>query len=136
MTNPTPPQVNPTGLSAEQVQQMIDAQLAKIQAQHKDEMVALQSQLEAMTAAMATRGVVSLVPTHGAGPGLEVAETWSQWEQEIARTGLGMPVHDYIKKLEGVEGGGNILVRVQHIEDGIANIRRVLDEVAAVAHGH
>lgn len=35
---------------------------------------------------------LSLIPTHGAGPGEEVAETWSQLEQEQNRT-VELPDH-------------------------------------------
>lgn len=125
MTSPSQPI---TGLTYEDVQRMITEQLAQRDAQHAEEIKALQDQIAAMTAAMSNRGVVTLVPAHGAGPGIEVADTWSQWEQELSRLGLDVPIHEYIKRLEGVDGG-NILQRVQRIE-------KTLEEVAAAAHSH
>lgn len=136
MTSPSQPLA--TGLSYEDVQRIVSEQLAQRDAQHAEEIKALKDQLDAMTAAMATRGVVSLVPAHGAGPGIEVAETWSQWEQEISRTGLGMHIVDYVKKLEGIDSG-NVLQRVQRLETQLADsgeIKRLLEELASAAHTH
>lgn len=42
------------------------------------------SQLEAALAASKAALPLSLIPEHGAGPGMEVNETWSQAEQEEA----------------------------------------------------
>lgn len=41
--------------------------------------------LEAQLAASRAAQPLTLTPVHGAGPGLDVAETWSQAEQEAAR---------------------------------------------------
>lgn len=48
----------------------------------------VENQLAATRAGMP----LSLIPTHGAGPGGEVAETWSQLEQEQNRT-VELPDH-------------------------------------------
>lgn len=135
MTNPSQPI---TGLSYEDVQRIVTEQLMQRDAQHAEEIKALKDQIDAMTAAMANRGVVTLTPAHGAGPGVEVADTWSQWEQELSRIGLDVPVHEYIKRLEGVDGG-NILQRLQRIEAQLADngeIKNLLERLASVAHDH
>jgi hypothetical protein len=43
----------------------------------------LQQALEAMRATVPT----TLIPEHGAGPGMQINPTWSQAEQEVARAG-------------------------------------------------
>lgn len=120
-----------SGLTYDQVERMIQTQLAAQEARHKEEMRAMQEQLDAQIKAMASRGVVALVPLHSAGFGTEIAETWSQHEQELARLGLGgLTVADYVKKLEGVgTDGGNFLQRVQKIEG-------LLEQFAESAHTH
>lgn len=42
---------------------------------------------EARAATVVSASPLTLVPEHGAGPGLEVAETWSQYEQDAIRAG-------------------------------------------------
>lgn len=132
MSHPQPPQhVNPgvtAGMTMEDVQRIVAQQLAGMNAQHQEELRSMQAQLDAALASMANRGVVNLIPAHAAGPGLEVAETWSQAQQEIARSGLGVRIEEYIKKLEGVDGG-NVLERVQRIE-------ATLQELVDLAHTH
>lgn len=64
-------------ISAEQAQAMIDQALARQAEQHN---AAIQQMAESL------RGnVVTFTPEHGGGPGLEIAPTWSQWEQTQAR---------------------------------------------------
>jgi hypothetical protein len=43
--------------------------------------------LEAALAASQAAQPLTLTPLHGAGPGLTVAETWSQADQEASRAG-------------------------------------------------
>lgn len=63
-------------ISADQVQALIDSALAKQAEAHN-------AHLQALAASM--RGsVASMVPEHSGGDGTEIAETWSQWEQERA----------------------------------------------------
>lgn len=64
-------------LSAAQVQAIVNEALAQQAEAHN-------KTLQALAASM--RGsVASLVPEHSGGPGTEISETWSQWEQEQAR---------------------------------------------------
>ncbi len=74
----------PEWVSAEQVQQMIDAQLESLRSEHDAQMADVNAQLDAARRAAAGAPVIS-VPEHSAGPGIDVAETWSQWEQTLAR---------------------------------------------------
>lgn len=65
------------GLTAEQVQQQISDALAAQKVSHDAELAALYESLR-------TSGQISYIPTHGAGPGSDVADTWSQYEQQRA----------------------------------------------------
>lgn len=77
----------PSGaVSLESIQQIIDQALARQQEQHEQQMTELRGEIKATKAA--SRAVIqagSLVPHNGAGPGNEIAETWSQEEQELIR---------------------------------------------------
>jgi hypothetical protein len=42
--------------------------------------------LEARLAAAQAAAPLTLIPVHAGGPGMEIAETWSQADQEAART--------------------------------------------------
>lgn len=63
-------------ITAEQAQAMIDQALARQAEAHSE-------QIRQLSASM--RGsVVTFIPTHGGGPGDEIAETWSALEQARA----------------------------------------------------
>lgn len=44
--------------------------------------------LEAQLAAAQTAPPLGTIAEHGAGPGTEVAETWSMYDQELAAAGI------------------------------------------------
>ena len=46
--------------------------------------------LESRLAAAQAAAPITLIPEHGAGPGMEVAETWSQADQELAKADTGV----------------------------------------------
>lgn len=49
-----------------------------------DDLTKRVADLESRLAAAQAAAPLTLTPEHGAGPGMEVAETWSQFEQEQA----------------------------------------------------
>ncbi len=70
-------------LTPESVQAMIDEQLASMRAEHAQEIAGIQVQLDEARKA-AAGAPVTFVPEHAGGPGTEIAETWSAWEQSLA----------------------------------------------------
>jgi hypothetical protein len=52
-----------------------------------DDLTKRVADLEARLAAAQAAAPLTLIPAHGAGPGAEVAETWSQADQEAATAG-------------------------------------------------
>lgn len=75
------------GITADQMQAMIQQALDRQATQHKKEMDALRGDLA--DAVKAAKGIVpaGLIPWHGAGVGEEIAETWGLADQEMARVG-------------------------------------------------
>ena len=78
----------PQFVSMDDVQKLVDDQLAQVRKQYDEEKAAsdarvdqLQAQLEA---AQKSAQPLTSVVAHGGGPGLEIAPTWSQFEQERA----------------------------------------------------
>lgn len=49
-----------------------------------DDLTKRVAELESRLAAAQAAAPLTLIPEHGAGPGMEVNETWSQFEQEVA----------------------------------------------------
>ena len=79
----TPTPVNPQPNLAVDVEEVIAARLAEIDAKYADKIAALEAQI-------AARGVpVAAFTAHAAGPMHEIAETWSLAEQEYSRTTAG-----------------------------------------------
>lgn len=83
-------------VSADDVQRMIDGQLAKRDEEHQSQLDALEARsdhLQAqLDAAQANAVPLSSVPEHSGGNGTEIAPTWSQYDQErshAAATRLG-----------------------------------------------
>lgn len=70
--------------SAEQLAAFVEEKLAREREAHKTEMAALQANLSALAASVAG-SVPTLIREHGAGIGTAIHETWSQFEQELAR---------------------------------------------------
>jgi len=70
--------------SPQQLEEIVKAFVMKERQAHTAEIGSLKQQVEALA-----QSVVGTIPTmvreHGAGNGTEVASTWSQWEQEMAR---------------------------------------------------
>lgn len=64
---------------------------AKSEASQEDLSARVQH-LEAALAASRAALPLSLIPEHGAGPGMEVNDTWSQAEQEAAQATEAAPV--------------------------------------------
>src|SRR5258708_38967644 len=62
---------------------MIDEKLASVRAEHAQEIAGIQVQLDEARKA-AAGAPVTFVPEHAGGPGTEIAETWSAWEQSLA----------------------------------------------------
>ena len=58
-----------------------------------DDLTKRVADLESRLAAAQAAAPLTLTPEHGAGPGMEVAETWSQFEQEQAnrKQAIGPP---------------------------------------------
>lgn len=79
----------PQYVSLDDVQKLVDAQLAKVRQEHDDAMAAQKSETDSLRAALEAAqraGTPSTnVVEHGAGPGLEIAETWSQAQQTASR---------------------------------------------------
>ncbi len=71
---------NQGALTPESVQAMIDEQLASVREEHAQEIAGIQVQLDEARKA-AAGAPVTFVPAHAGGPGTEIAETWSAWEQ-------------------------------------------------------
>lgn len=61
------------------VQAMIDEALTKSEEKHTEELDALRQSL--------TNTPSSAVPDHGGGVGTKIHDTWSMFEQELARAG-------------------------------------------------
>jgi hypothetical protein len=76
----------PTGsLDEATVQRMIDQALQRQQQKHDAEIDQLRGQLTAARAALPA----TLVPEHGGGIGVDtIADTWSLYDQELARHGV------------------------------------------------
>lgn len=53
----------------------------------QDDLAARVADLEARLQAAQAAAPLTLTPVHGAGPGMEVAETWSLADQEAAQAG-------------------------------------------------
>lgn len=70
-TGPTQEQIDA------QINDAINRALEQQNAKHQEEMDRLLASMRG--------SVITLVPDHSAGPGTEVAETWSQFEQEQSR---------------------------------------------------
>jgi len=71
-------EATPSGsITAAQAQAMIDQALARQAEAHNEAIRQMASSLRG--------SVVTFVPYHAGGPGTEIAETWSQWEQTLAR---------------------------------------------------
>jgi hypothetical protein len=66
-------------------EQKADQRTEQRPAQHSTDLEAEVSRLRAEVKSMRATLPVSLIPLHGAGPGLEVDDTWSLAEQEAAR---------------------------------------------------
>jgi hypothetical protein len=85
----------PQYVSLEDVQKLVDDQLAKVREEHDSALAAQKAdndarvdQLQAaLEAAQRSGQPTSVVPEHGAGPGLEIAETWGQYQQGLAAAG-------------------------------------------------
>lgn len=63
-------------LSASQVQAIVDEALSRQAEAHNAAMQALSASMRG--------SVASLIPEHSGGAGTEVADTWSQYEQELS----------------------------------------------------
>jgi hypothetical protein len=63
---------------------MIADALAEQQRQHEDETKGLKATVDALQKSMAGT-VPVIIPEHGAGPGTDNMETWSQFEQGQAK---------------------------------------------------
>jgi hypothetical protein len=75
-----PPAAAPTTLTIEQVEALLNSRLNAIQTSHDAEMKNLQAALDAAHRSMSGT-IPALVPLHAGGPGTEIAETWSAYEQ-------------------------------------------------------
>lgn len=63
------------------VREQLAAEREALQKAHNAEIAGLKAQVTALAASVA--GTVPItIPEHAAGAGLELAQTWSQWEQE------------------------------------------------------
>jgi hypothetical protein len=95
----------PTGtLSQDIVQQMIDQALARQAKAHDAEMSQIRGQLTAARAALPA----TLIPGNAGGVGVDsVAETWSQYDQELANRGEHPHQHgksaDWLARPEDVD---------------------------------
>lgn len=116
----TPPIEEPTAtgtLDESVVQRMIDQALARQAEQHRHEMDLLRGQLATARAALPA----TLIPEHAGGVGVDaIAETWSQYDQDLARRGEHPHQHDqsadWLARPEDVEEtrvGPNAVVRVR-----------------------
>lgn len=84
---------SPQLVSMDDVQKLVDDQIAKtraeyealIAAQKEDADARVSALEEAVKAAQRAGQPSTSVPEHAGGPGTEIADTWSQYEQERAR---------------------------------------------------
>jgi len=70
-------------LTIAQVEALLDARIKASNEAHAKEMAVLQAQLDSAHRSMAGT-TPALIPYHAGGPGTEIAETWSAWEQYLA----------------------------------------------------
>jgi hypothetical protein len=63
-----------------QVAQLVEARLSEVEKKYQDRIDELQKSLTKAT-------TIATLPEHSAGPGLEIAPTWSQYLQEKSRAG-------------------------------------------------
>ncbi len=90
-----------SGFTAADIEAMIAEQIAKRDAEHKAQINALQSRLDEALKANVRRGEPQThVPRHAGGIGTDIADTWSLFEQELARSGFEKPMahvlHDLV----------------------------------------
>lgn len=76
------PQESQSFVSMEDVQRLVDEQLAKVREEHEDQIAGLQAQLDA---ARKANSVTTSIPWNSAGIGDAVHETWSYHEQTKAQ---------------------------------------------------
>lgn len=80
-TAPDPPApVNETADLEQRVAEMVEARLSAVEAKYQDRIKDLEESLN-------RTAPTSNLPEHSAGPGLEVAPTWSQYYQEKSAAG-------------------------------------------------
>lgn len=80
---PDAPKEKAEPLTPAQVRAMIADALQEQQEAHDQETKSLKATVEALHKSMANT-VPVIIPEHGAGPGTEIAPTWSQYEQTEA----------------------------------------------------
>jgi len=112
------------------VTRLVAQQLANVSEQHKREMREMQDRLDAMTKAMAQRGVDTLIPLHAGGSGHDISETWSQWEQELSRLGLTKPLSEIAQHLD-LEPIKNT---IGEVESGVKSAFDRLDSIESNFH--
>ena len=74
----------------DEVQRMIDSALEKERESHAAELAERDARIDALQKVNAGL-ITTLIPEHAGGPGNEIAETWSQYEQELARAEANAP---------------------------------------------
>lgn len=80
-------------IDASTVQAMIDQAIARKDEQHAAEIADISTRLTAAEAAAEAANarvaglITTQVPAHAGGPGIVIADTWSQWDQELAARG-------------------------------------------------
>lgn len=88
MTNPggapeSPPPMNPATDLDSQVAAIVNARLADIEAKYQDRIAALEQAVKDAQSGVVT----SAHPAHSGGPGLQHAQTWGQYYQELSKAG-------------------------------------------------
>jgi hypothetical protein len=91
---PAPAPTNPGSVDADSIQRMIDERIAAVESRYDKKIKALEKRhADEMRAARGVPPVDSAVPTHAGGPGDTIAQTWSQYHQELSRAGLLTDTH-------------------------------------------
>ena len=132
---------------ADIVSKAVAAQLEARDEAHKAQIQQMQDRLDAALSAMANRGITTLIPAHSGGPGLTIADTWSQWEQELAHAGIEKPIVDLVKEvsksadlqpmrewLSSLET--NVVKLGDDFRDHVTSVMSRIDHIEQTAHQH
>lgn len=68
--------------NSDEVQRAINEALTRQQSQYEAHIAGIRAEMDTLRGAGVSEATV---PEHAGGPGTEIAETWSQYEQELSR---------------------------------------------------